>query len=65
MKTYKVYFEFYGRKMCTNVDAENEAKAKEIIKDKIIFPRVQELKKYDDDADFENFIDFFKNLTKR
>jgi hypothetical protein len=65
MKAYKVFFEFYGRKMCTNVDAENETKAKEIIKDKIIFPRVQELKKYDADADFEDFIDFFKNLTKQ
>ena len=46
MKNYKVYFEFYGRKMQTNVLAENEEKAKEMIKNKIVFHEVKKANDY-------------------
>lgn len=37
MKTYTIFFEFFGRKMKTKVDAESEAAAKEAIRKKITF----------------------------
>lgn len=41
MKSYTVYFELFGRKMKTTVEAESAIKAKEIIKSKIVFHDVE------------------------
>ncbi len=41
MKTFKVYFEFFGRKMHTTVQAQNEYDAMESIKKRIIFHKVE------------------------
>lgn len=41
MKSYTVYFELFGRKMKTTVEAESAIKAKELIKSKIIFHDVE------------------------
>lgn len=40
MKKYMVYFEFFGRKMKIEVIAENEQEAKDQIKDRLIFHRI-------------------------
>jgi len=42
MKTYTIYFEFYGKKMKTTVQAENREQAKNIIKNKVIFIQIDE-----------------------
>lgn len=39
---YKIYFEFFGRKMQTEIQAENKEQAKHIIKNRIIFHEVKE-----------------------
>ncbi len=52
MKTYKVYFEFYGKKMKTTITASTEVEAKGLIKDKIKFIKVER----------ENNLDSFKNI---
>lgn len=46
---YEVYFEFFGRKMRTEVDAGNIEQAKRIIETRIIFHEVRRKK---DDVDF-------------
>jgi len=43
MKGWRVYFEFYGRQMVTEVDARNEHEAKERVKERIVFLKVKEL----------------------
>lgn len=40
IKTYDVYFEVFGKKMKTQILAESEEQAKEIIKSKVIFHRI-------------------------
>jgi cupin superfamily acireductone dioxygenase involved in methionine salvage len=40
MKNFDVYFEIYGKKMKVTVFAENEEKAKEMVKDSISFHKV-------------------------
>lgn len=40
MKNFDVYFEIYGKKLKTTVLAENEERAKEIVRNKIIFHKV-------------------------
>jgi hypothetical protein len=42
MKTYTIYFELFGKKMKTTVEAENVDQAKRKIKDKIVFHKVEE-----------------------
>lgn len=37
MKKYKVYFEFFGKKMVTEIEAKSEEDAKEMIKKRLIF----------------------------
>lgn len=41
MKNYTLYFEVFGKKMKTQVMAESEEKAKEAIKNKIVFHKVE------------------------
>jgi hypothetical protein len=43
MKGWRVYFEFYGRQLVTEVDARNEHEAKERVKERIVFLKVKEL----------------------
>ena len=38
---YTVYFEIYGKKLKTEVNAKNEMEAKETIKNKIIFHKLE------------------------
>lgn len=40
MKNYDVYFEIYGKRLKTTILAENEEKAKEIVRNKIVFHKV-------------------------
>ena len=42
MKKYVVWFEAFGRKLRTTVEAENEYKAMDAVKNKIIFYNVVE-----------------------
>ena len=44
MKNFTIYFEVYGKKLRTTIMAENEENAKQIIKDKIIFHKVEKSK---------------------
>lgn len=53
---YEVYFEFFGRKMHTEVDAPSEQAAKNIITNRIIFFKVV-AKKSDKSVEFLK--DFF------
>ena len=53
MKTYKIYFEVYGHKMKTTVQAKNETEAKELVKNKIKFLKITE-----EDKD----LNFLKNI---
>ncbi len=63
MKNYDVYFELFGKKMKTKVLAESEVKAKEEVKNKIIFHKVAKVK---DDAfnDVTDIIDKMKDFFK-
>lgn len=58
MKKYKVYFEIYGKKLVTEVSALSEDRAKQIIKDKIIFHKVVPESK----EEFPDAVDFLKNI---
>ena len=49
---YTVYFEFYGRKMKTDVEADSSNEAKEIIRNKIKFDKV-----VNNDDTFQNLMD--------
>ncbi len=60
MKNYTIYFEIYGKRMKTDVMAENEEKAKELIKSKIIFHRVEKPK--DEFNDAKDMMDDIFNL---
>lgn len=46
---YRIYFEFFGRKMQTEVDAGSIDQAKHLIEKKIIFHKVEKSR---DDVDF-------------
>lgn len=41
MKTYTIYFELFDRKMKTSVEAKSKEQAKQILKDKIIFHKIE------------------------
>ena len=43
MKAFRVYFEFYGRQMVTEVEARNEHEAKERVKERISFLKIKEV----------------------
>ena len=59
MRLFDVYFEFYGRKMKTQVLSDNEESAKDEIKNKIIFYKIEQSK-----DPINHFIDVLENLTK-
>ena len=56
MKRYKIYFEFYGKKMSTTVMAENEFQAKNQVRNRINFLKIE--------APDEDFLNHFKNIFK-
>jgi hypothetical protein len=54
---YTVYFELYGKKMKTIVNAKSEHEAKELVKSKIIFHRIES--RIDDDEMLDHFASIF------
>lgn len=56
MAKYTVYFEIYGKRMKTTVEANNDTDAKAMIKSKIIFHKVEKQEEVKPDA-----FDIFKN----
>lgn len=40
MKTYIIYFEIFGKKMKTIIEADSKKEAKQKVKDKIIFHKI-------------------------
>lgn len=61
MKT--VYFELYGKKMKTSVKASSDEEAKKIIKEKIIFHKIQDAGNSMDDI--SGFLDDFLEALKK
>ena len=59
MKTYKVYFEIFGKKMFTNVEAANKIEAQNKIKAQIIFHKTQEIYKTDSNISVDDLKRFF------
>jgi|LakMenEpi03Aug12_release.lakeMendotaPanAssembly.Ray.scaffolds.fasta_scaffold122299_3 hypothetical protein len=57
MKTYTMYFEFYGRKMKTKVVAESVGEAKSLVLSKVKFLKVEDT----EDAMLREFGDLFKD----
>ena len=64
MKDFIVYFELYGKKMKATVKAFNEDGAKLIIKDKIIFHKVEEVKKQSKDDFINDLMNAAKDIFK-
>lgn len=58
MTDYDVYFEFYGKKLKTTVQAESRFQAMEIVRKKIVFIKVAE--KEPDLGDFFSNSEFEK-----
>lgn len=63
MRNYVIYFELCGKKMKTTIVAENPEQAKEAIKHKIIFHKVE--KKKDEFNNIMEMMDDAKNLFKK
>lgn len=59
MKEYTIYFEVFGKKMKINVNALSEEMAKDIVKDKIVFYKVEEVVK---DTSMDDAIKWFNDL---
>jgi ASC-1-like (ASCH) protein len=62
MKTYIVYFEIYGKKMKTEVKAQDPAKARQQVIDKLIFHKVEFKDNVGDIPD--SFKDVFGDIFK-
>lgn len=56
MKRYKLYFEFYGKKMSTTIFADNEFMAKNQVRNRINFLKIEEI----GNDIFKNFSDIWK-----
>ena len=63
MNQYKIYFEFFGRKMKTTITAKNESEAKQILARKIIFHKVE--KKEPDGGPVVDFLKGFINENRK
>jgi hypothetical protein len=61
-KKYTVYFELYGKKMKTEVYAKDSVDAKKVIKDKIIFHKIEADSINDVKDAFDGFPDDFKTI---
>lgn len=71
MKKFTVFFEIYGKKMKTPIYALNEDRAKQIVKDAVIFWKIVEEKNKEDKLeDLKNDLknsplgDVFKDIFK-
>lgn len=53
---FKVYFELFGKKMVTTVEASNEKEAQEKVRSKIIFHKTQDVFWDDMDKQFEQLM---------
>lgn len=58
MANFKVYFEIYNKKLCATVDAVSEHEAKEVLKSKIVFHKIEEQKETLSDLE-KKFEDIF------
>jgi len=58
MKKFKIYFELYGKKMCTSLIAESKESAEAIIRTKIKIHKVEESEPTMDDIskEFEDML---------
>jgi hypothetical protein len=56
MKSYTIWFEFFGKKMKTTVLAQNQKEAREKLRDKIIIHQVRP----SDDDFVKDFFDLLK-----
>ena len=58
MKNFDVYFEIFGKKMKTRILAENQEKAKEEVKNKIVFHKVEK-----SNEEFNQCMDILEELS--
>jgi len=58
MKNFDVYFEIFGKKMRTRILAENQEKAKEEVKNKIVFHKVEK-----SNEEFNHCMDILDNIS--
>lgn len=63
MKHWTVYFEIYGKRLKTKVFAENEIKAVEIVKSKLIIKKVEKTQNDEFNEAMDN-LDEFLGLNK-
>ncbi len=56
---FKVYFEIYGKKMLATIEARNATEAKEEIKNRIEFHRIEEVP---EETIFDNSLEYLKNI---
>ncbi len=61
MPEYEVYFELYGKKLKTTIQADSEQHAKFLIKDRIIFHKTNEVKPKGD-KHFDGAIDMLNDI---
>ena len=60
MKKYNIYFEIYGKKLKTTVNANDPQEAMNLVKNKIIFHKIEEEKR----TDVDDFVDTIKSVFK-
>jgi hypothetical protein len=60
MREYHVYFELYGKKMRSTVFATNEEQAKEVVREKLTFHKVEKSK-----SEFNEALDGIDNWFKK
>ena len=61
----KVYFELFGKKMVTEVDTRDPAIAKEVIKSKIIFHKLEQTPIPPKKDIFNDFDELFGSFKKK
>lgn len=57
MNTYTIYFEIFGKKMKTTVQAEADYKAKEYVRNRIVFHKVEKVT--NDDTIIDDLLNIF------
>lgn len=56
---YKIYFEFFGKKMVCEIKATNENEAKFLLKEKINIHKIEPIKENNDNVGFDKLMDMF------
>ena len=66
MKTYKLYFEFFGKKLCTEIDAFSLEDAQEEVKTRIEFTKCEEIKQPNNKSDMfgDDALNYLKDIFK-